>query len=204
MSEDRGQRSSEIEQKVSKVTKKQATLRLWDSRRLITSTTGFLAGCSQRLDAIVPVRILQKSDRFYLQNSYATRNLHGCGEVVALGFAAEELALKPKVTTEKAALAEWVRELTAVSLRWVSARLAMGYDQCRSRPPQNGRGRRAPNQESPVEIGRHSRKIELNTKILGLTTAGLNTNILGLTPARNFGMRSQGYFTIIVVFIVRC
>ena len=90
---------------------------------------------------------------------------------MALGFAAEELALKPKVTTEKAALAEWVRELTAVSLRWVSTRRAMGYDQCRSRPPQNGRGRWAPNQEIPVEIGRHSRKIELNTKILGLTPA---------------------------------
>jgi hypothetical protein len=47
--------------------------------------------------------------------------------LVALGLTAGELVLGPKVTAEKAALAQWVREPTTVSLRWVSTRLEMGH-----------------------------------------------------------------------------
>ena len=47
--------------------------------------------------------------------------------IAALGLTAEALVVGRKVTAEKAALAQWVRELTTVSLRWVSARLEMGH-----------------------------------------------------------------------------
>jgi hypothetical protein len=45
----------------------------------------------------------------------------------SLGMAAEDLAGRPKITAEKAALASWLRERTTVSLRWLSARLQMGH-----------------------------------------------------------------------------
>ena len=47
--------------------------------------------------------------------------------LAALGLTAEALVVGRKVTAEKAALAQWVRELTTVSLRWVSVRLEMGH-----------------------------------------------------------------------------
>jgi hypothetical protein len=37
------------------------------------------------------------------------------------------LALPRKVSAKKAALAGWLRERSTVSLRWLSARLAMGH-----------------------------------------------------------------------------
>jgi REP element-mobilizing transposase RayT len=54
--------------------------------------------------------------------------------LATLGLTAEELNSGPKVTTEKAALAQWLREHTTVSLRWVSERLGMGHysNVCRS------------------------------------------------------------------------
>jgi hypothetical protein len=45
------------------------------------------------------------------------------------------------VTAEKAALARWVRELTTVSLRWVSARLTMGHYSNAGRGPRKMRAR---------------------------------------------------------------
>jgi putative transposase len=39
----------------------------------------------------------------------------------------KDLARPPKVSAEKAALAQWLRERTTVSLRWLSARLNMGH-----------------------------------------------------------------------------
>jgi hypothetical protein len=56
--------------------------------------------------------------------------------LVALGLTAAELVLGPKVTAEKAALAQWVREFTTVSLRWVSARLEMGHHTNAGRGPR--------------------------------------------------------------------
>lgn len=47
--------------------------------------------------------------------------------LAALGLATGDLALLPKVSVEKAALAGWLRERTTVSLRWLSARLDMGH-----------------------------------------------------------------------------
>lgn len=47
--------------------------------------------------------------------------------LASLGLAAEDLALAPKVSAEKAALARWLRERTTVSLHWLSARLDMGH-----------------------------------------------------------------------------
>jgi len=44
-----------------------------------------------------------------------------------LGLAAEGLRQGRKVTAEKAALSQWLRERTTVSLRWVSGRLGMGH-----------------------------------------------------------------------------
>ena len=44
-----------------------------------------------------------------------------------LGLTTEELNRGPKVTAQKAALAQWLRECTTVSLRWVSERLGMGH-----------------------------------------------------------------------------
>jgi hypothetical protein len=61
--------------------------------------------------------------------------------LAALGLTAEELAQGPKVTAEKAALARWVRELTTVSLRWVSARLTMGHYSNAGRGPRKMRAR---------------------------------------------------------------
>jgi hypothetical protein len=43
------------------------------------------------------------------------------------------------VTAEKAALARWVRELTTVSRRWVSARLEMGHYSNAGRRPRKMR-----------------------------------------------------------------
>ena len=47
--------------------------------------------------------------------------------VAKLGLAPEVLRLGRKVTAEKAALSQWLRERTTVSLRWVSGRLGMGH-----------------------------------------------------------------------------
>jgi hypothetical protein len=47
--------------------------------------------------------------------------------LTALGLAADDLALPPKVSAQKAALAGWLRERTTVSLRWLSDRLHMGH-----------------------------------------------------------------------------
>jgi REP element-mobilizing transposase RayT len=44
-----------------------------------------------------------------------------------LGLAPEALRRGRKVTAEKAALSQWLRERTTVSLRWVSERLGMGH-----------------------------------------------------------------------------
>ena len=44
-----------------------------------------------------------------------------------LGLAPEVLRRGRKVTAEKAALSQWLRERTTVSLRWVSERLRMGH-----------------------------------------------------------------------------
>ena len=44
-----------------------------------------------------------------------------------LGLAAEALHGRRKVTGEKSALSQWLRERTTVSLRWVSERLGVGH-----------------------------------------------------------------------------
>lgn len=46
--------------------------------------------------------------------------------LAALGWG-KGLPLRPKISAEKAALAEWLQERTTVSLRWLSERLAMGH-----------------------------------------------------------------------------
>jgi len=47
--------------------------------------------------------------------------------LAALGLAADDLALPPKVSAQKAALVGWLRERTTVSLRWLNDRLHMGH-----------------------------------------------------------------------------
>ena len=54
----------------------------------------------------------------------------------SLRLTADDLALPPKVSAEKAALADWLRERTTVSLRWVSTRLDMGHYTNASRGPR--------------------------------------------------------------------
>jgi REP element-mobilizing transposase RayT len=56
-----------------------------------------------------------------------------------LGLVAADLRRGRKVTGEKAALAQWLRERTTVSLRWVSARLGMGHYSNAGRGPRKMR-----------------------------------------------------------------
>jgi hypothetical protein len=56
--------------------------------------------------------------------------------LAVLGLTVEELELGRRVTAEKAALAQWLRERTTVSLRWVSERLAMGHYSNAGRGPR--------------------------------------------------------------------
>ena len=56
-----------------------------------------------------------------------------------LGLAPENLRRGRKVTAEKAALSQWLRERTTVSLRWVSERLAMGHYSNAGRGPRTMR-----------------------------------------------------------------
>ena len=53
-----------------------------------------------------------------------------------LGLTAEGLQRGRKVTGEKAALSQWLRERTTVSLRWVSGRLGMGHYSNAGRGPR--------------------------------------------------------------------
>ena len=73
--------------------------------------------------------------RRHESHSGAAKREHGeraAEELLAAGLA--RLGLGPgdlrrgrKVTAEKAALSQWLRERTTVSLRWVSERLGMGH-----------------------------------------------------------------------------
>jgi len=47
--------------------------------------------------------------------------------LAALALSPGDLARRPKVTAEKAALAAWLRERTTVSLRWLAARMELGH-----------------------------------------------------------------------------
>jgi hypothetical protein len=57
----------------------------------------------------------------------------------ALGLTEKELAGGPKISAEKAALAQWLRARTTVSLRWVAARLKMGHYTNAGRNPRKMR-----------------------------------------------------------------
>ena len=56
-----------------------------------------------------------------------------------LGLVAGDLRRGRKVTGEKAALAQWLRERTTVSLRWVSERFGMGHYRQAGRRPRKMR-----------------------------------------------------------------
>jgi len=57
----------------------------------------------------------------------------------ALGLGVDELAGLPRTAAQKAALAVWLRERSAVSLRWVSERLQTGNYTNASPRPRNMR-----------------------------------------------------------------
>lgn len=77
-------------------------------------------------------------------HSGAAKREHGeraAEELLAAGLARLELAdadlrRGPKVTAEKAALSQWLRARTTVSLRWVSERLEMGHYSNAGRGPR--------------------------------------------------------------------
>ena len=90
---------------------------------------GLLAGCR---------RESHSGGRKREHGEQAAAELLSAG-LTRLGLAAEDLQRGRKVTAEKAALAQWLRERTTVSLRWVSERLRMGHYSNAGRGPRKMR-----------------------------------------------------------------